>query len=81
MEIRLLRTTGYSFLLFGLFFFIKNLPFLLYLNEVPHSNNLNELSPQEELLFWGKFLLSFSVSVIFPFCLGTTILKLGRISQ
>lgn len=74
MEIRLLKTTGYSFLLFGLFFFFKNLPFLWYLNEVPHSNHLNGLSLQEELLFWGKFLLSFLLSVVFPILLGTHIL-------
>lgn len=76
MEIRLLKTTGYSFLLFGLFFFFKNLPFLWYLNEVPHSNHLNGLSLQEELFFWGKFLLSFLVSVIFPFYLGIRIFHL-----
>jgi hypothetical protein len=74
MEYRLNKTIGYLFLVFGLFFFIKNLPFLWYLNSVPHSNHLNGLSLQEELFFWGKFFLSFSVSVIFPILLGTHIL-------
>lgn len=75
METRLLKTTGYVFSIFGLFFFIKNLPILWHLNSVSHSNHLVGLTMDEEYLFWLKFGISFLVSVVFPFVIGVVFLK------
>ena len=78
METRLIKTTGNVFCLFGLFFFIKNLPIIWYLNSVSHSTKLNVSSQMDELLFWGKFLLSIVVSVVIPFTIGLNFLKLKK---
>ncbi len=75
METRLFKTTGYVFCLFGLFFFLKNLPILWYLNSVSHSNHIVRLTINEEYLFWMKFGISILFSVVFPFVIGVVLLS------
>ena len=78
METRLLKTTGYVFCLFGLFFFIKNVPFLWHLNSVSHSNHFIGLTMDEEYLFWFKFGMSIILSVLVPFSIGLSFLKIKK---
>jgi hypothetical protein len=62
----------------GLFFFIKNLPYLWYLNTAPHSNHLKGLRIEEEILFWSKLCISILLSVLVPFTLGLKFLKIKK---
>ena len=78
METRLHKAVGYLFCLIGLFFFIKNIPFIWYLNSRPHSVQLNGLQIEMEYLYWIKFVISFSVSVISPFCIGLYFLRIKK---
>jgi hypothetical protein len=79
MVYRLHQAAGYAFCLFGLFFFIKNLPLLWHLNTVSHSKHLNGLNLNEEIIFWLKFIVSFLFSVVFPFLIGLSFLKFKKV--
>jgi hypothetical protein len=76
METRLLKTTGYLFCLLGLFFFIKNFPIMWHLNSVSYSQHLKVESINDELLFWIKFLISFSTTSLSPMIVGLLFLSL-----